>query len=106
MRPVTVTVTNTGVSSVIPIDVYQSPCNIGMAVKIGTATTYKVEHTFDDVFDPAFNPATATWFDHPTLSGTTNKDGNYISPPRGVRLNVSAGTGVTTLILVQAGVSG
>lgn len=103
MRPVTVTVTGTGVSSVIPIDQYISPCNIGMAVKIGSGTTFQVQHTFDDVFAPGFDPSTATWFNHPSLAGTADEDGNYASPPRGVRLSVSAGTGVTTLILVQAG---
>jgi hypothetical protein len=106
MRPVRVVVSIVGVSSVIPIDQYLNPTNIGLGVIITTGpATYTVEHTFDDVFDPAFNPGTATWFPHPTLiAQTVNKDSNYAAPPRGVRLNVTALTaGSVSLTLIQAG---
>ena len=71
MRPVTVTVNGVGVSPVIPVDIYLDG-GIGMMVRVGTGTTFKVEHTFDDVFSPTFNPATAAWIDHPTLAGTAS----------------------------------
>jgi hypothetical protein len=105
MRPVRVTVTGIGDSAVIPIDQYQRPTNIalGCVITSGTAT-YTVQHTFDDVFSPTFNPGTAVWFDHPVIAGkTTNFDSNYAAPPRGVRLHVTASTGVVQMTLVQSG---
>lgn len=105
MRPVRVT-TGPGVSTsdVIPIDQYLDPTNIGLGVVISGAVTYTVEHTFDDVFDAAFNPATATWFPHPTLVGqVVSADGNLAFPPTGVRLNQTAGAGSAILNLIQAG---
>lgn len=104
MRPVRVTVTGVDVSAPIPIDQYLNPTNIGLGVVISATATYTVEHTFDDVWDENFNPATATWFPHPTLDGlTANADGNLAFPPTAVRLNVSASTGDVTLNLIQAG---
>lgn len=106
MRPVRVVVSGVGVSPVIAIDQYASSTNIGLGVIVTTGpAVYTVEHTFDDVFDTAFNPATANWFDHPTLSAeTVSKDSNYAAPPRGVRLNVSTlAAGNVALTLIQAG---
>jgi hypothetical protein len=107
MRPVKVTVTGVGVSAPIPFDHYQSPSTaaLGATIDSGTAT-YKVEHTFDDVFAPTFNPATAVWFDHPTLVGkVVNSDSNYAYPPRACRLNVSISSGGNVSLTVnQAGI--
>lgn len=104
MRPVRVVVTGIDVSAPIPIDQYLNPTNIGLGVVISATATYTVEHTFDDVWDENFNPATATWFPHPTLAAlSANADGNLAFPPTAVRLNVSASTGDVTLNLIQAG---
>lgn len=109
MRPVRVTVTGVAVSAPIPIDQYQAPTNIGLAVIIVSGTaTYTVEHTFDDVWDPDFNPATATWFPHPTLvTLTADADGNYAAPPIACRLNVTVSSGGDVQFdVVQAGAVG
>jgi hypothetical protein len=106
MRPVRVVVAAVAVSSVIPIDQYLGPTNIGLGVVITTGpATYTVEHTFDNIWDPLVTPV---WFPHPTLvAQTTNKDSNYAAPPRAVRLNVTAFTaGSVALTLVQAGAVG
>ena len=103
MRPVRVSTSGISVSDVIPIDQYLNPTDIGMSVVVTGAVTFAVEHTFDDVFSPTFNPATATWFPHPTLLGAASLDGNYAFPPAGVRLNQSAGAGSAILNLIQAG---
>lgn len=103
MRPVRVTVTGVDVSPVIPIDQYLSTF-IALGVTFDGAGTATVEHTFDDIFAEDFDPLTATWFDHETLAGiVANEDGNYIAPPRGVRLNVTVGPGPVNLHVVQAG---
>ncbi len=104
MRPVRVTTTGISTSEVIPIDQYLNPTNIGLGVDITGVVTVTIEHTFDDVFDEAFNPATATWFPHPTLAAiSADMDGNYAFPPTGVRINQTAGAGTTILNLIQAG---
>lgn len=106
MRPVRVTVTGVGTSQVIVPDYLTSPFALGAAVQVSGTVTYRVQHTFDDVFDPAFNPVTATWYNHPTLSGSGNVDSNYAFPVRGIRLENTAGTGSSTLTIVSAGIGG
>lgn len=88
----------------IPIDQYLNPTNIGLGVVIDATATYTVEHTFDDVFDEAFNPVTATWFPHPTLAAlSANADGNLAFPPSAVRINIAANTGSVFFNVLQAG---
>lgn len=104
MRPIRITQTGVGTSQVIPIDQYLNPTDIGLGVEVQGAATYTIEHTFDDVFDPTFNPATASWFPHPTLVAlSANADGNYAFPPSACRINQTAGAGSTVLNLIQAG---
>lgn len=105
MRAVRVTTgPGVSVSEVVPIDQYLNPTNIGLAVVVSGSVTYTVEHTFDDVFATDFNPATATWFPHPTLQAlTASADGNFAFPPTGVRLNQTLGAGSAILNLIQAG---
>ena len=109
MRPIRVSVGSATVSQVIPLDQYISPFNagVGVALSAGASLTYKVQHTFDDVFAPGFSPATATWFDHATLTAkTASSDGNYAFPVTAVRLNVTPWTsGTATLQVIQAGIT-
>lgn len=104
MRTVTVSVTGVAVSAPIPVDQYLSPCNIGLAFIRGAGCTATVQHTFDDVFSPTFDPATATWFNHPTMAAmVANADGNYAYPPKAIRLNQSVGAALSRLVVNQAG---
>jgi len=99
MRPQIFSQTGVGTSAWIPLDYKQSPFNIGLAVVVNGTITYDIEHTFDDVFDSTVTP---TAFKHSTLvSQTANKDGNYAFPIRAIRLNNTAGTGDTTLTILQ-----
>jgi hypothetical protein len=88
------------------MDHYSSPSTAAVGcVLSGGSATYSVQHTYDDVFSPSFNPATATWINHPVLNAqTATADSNYAYPPRGVRLNVTAGTGTVTMTVNQAGI--
>lgn len=107
MRPVSVSVSSATTSALVVLDHYSSPATVALGVKIvGTSATYKVEHTFDDPFDPAFTPAGAVWMDHATLvAKTANADGNYAYPPRACRLSVSAiVAAVVTLTVNPAGI--
>jgi hypothetical protein len=110
MRPINQTATAAGPLAPIPMDHYRDPFNVGLAVVLspGASLTYTVEHTFDDVYAPGFNPALATWFPNTTLTGqTTSKDGNYAFPVTALRLNVTAFTsGTASFKVIQAGMSG
>lgn len=110
MRPVTEIVAAQAVSNPIPMDTFQNPFNVGIGVTVsaGATLTYKVQHTFDDVFSPTFVASSATWFDHATLTGkTASSDGNYAYPITALRLNVTAYTsGSATITVVQAGMPG
>jgi hypothetical protein len=82
-----------------------SPFNIGFAAVVTGTANYTVQHTFDDVFSPTFNPSTATWFDHPTVAALgASADGNYAFPVTAIRLLVNSGGGTVRLTLLQAGI--
>lgn len=109
MRPIRITLTGPGVSQPVPLDQYQTPFNVGIGVKIpaGSSATYTVEHTFDDVFSPNFNPSAAVWFPHAALvSKSTSADGNYAFPVSATRINVAAVTGSVDFNVLQAGAKG
>lgn len=109
MRPIRVTVGSATTSQAIPLDQYISPFNVGLGVALsaGASLTYKVQHTFDDVFAAGFDPATATWYDHSSLvAKTASSDGNYAFPVSAIRLNVTAYTsGSAALNVLQAGIT-
>jgi hypothetical protein len=104
-----VTVGSQAKSQTVPQNIYGEVFNVGIGVKllpVGSATlTYTVEHTFDDVYSPSFDPATATWYSNATVvSKTVNADGNYAFPVTGIRLNVTSWTsGTATLTITQSG---
>ncbi len=104
MRPVRLSTSGVSVSEVCPVDIYLSPANIGLGVDITAPATVTVEHTFDDVYAEDFDPNTATWYQHPTLTAiSADADGNYAFPPTGIRLNQTAGAGSAILNIIQAG---
>lgn len=107
MRRITVTVSAQGVSQPIPMDQRNDPFNVGIGVALsaGATLTYTVQHTFDDVFSPSFDPATATWYSNSSLvTKNASSDGNYSFPVSAIRLNVTAYTsGSATMTVIQAG---
>ncbi len=103
----TVSGTATSVStSWIPLNIHETPFNVGFGAIVHGAgkITYRVEHTFDDVFDSSVTPSA---FLHEDVSAeSASKDGNYAYPVRAVRLAIvsaSASAGVS-LTLIQTGI--
>lgn len=95
------------VSDVYRPDIHTSPFNIGFGVVISGTVNFTVQHTFDDVASPTFNPSTATWFNHASVaSATANADGNYAYPVRGIRLRQNSGSGSCAMAIIQAGRTG
>jgi hypothetical protein len=108
MKPITLTVTGVANSSVAAMNHYVTPFNVGFGTVASGAGNYTVQHTFDDVLSPTFNPATAQWYSHPTVAAitvATATDGNYAFPVTGIRVIGNSGnTGITvTMKIVQAG---
>jgi hypothetical protein len=109
-RPIYVTVGAATNSQVVPLDHYKTPFNvsIGCGLSAGASLTYTVQYTYDNVQDPAFSPATATWYSITSLaSKTSTLDGNIAFPVTAVRLNVSVwASGTVTMAVIQAGING
>lgn len=99
MRPVTVSVTGVGTSAVVPLDYLQDTFKVGFGAVVSGTATYTIQHTFDNVLDSTVTP---TWFNHADVVGaTTSRDGNYAFPVRGMRVNLTVGTGTVTLTVLQ-----
>ena len=102
-RVTKVSVSSQTTSNPVVIDHLAENFAVGFGVVYGGGTlTYDVEHTFDDIFDPAVTP---TWFKHSSVVSKTsvNADGNYAFPIRAMRLNVTAWTsGTAVLTVIQA----
>lgn len=78
--------------------------SFGCIKSSGAVVNYTVQHTFDNVYAVGFNPATAKWFDHPTVAAATaDDDGTYAFPVRAVRLNVASSDGSIRMVIIQSG---
>lgn len=104
MRSIVLSKTGAGSSSVAPLDTYRNPFNIGIGVVVSGTVNYTIQHTFDDIQDPAVTPV---WFNHPTLVNlVANADGNYAFPVKAIKVLVNSGAGTATATLIQAGMPG
>jgi len=107
MQPTVYTIEGVGNSQVYAPDGYISPFNVALGVTVTGTVSYTVQYTFDNVFASTFDPATANWVDHPSLTAQViTKDSNIAYPVRGIRLTVASGTGTTRLTIIQAGGGG
>jgi hypothetical protein len=105
MRRIVLTAENSTNSDVSPMNLNTSPFNVGFGIAVTGTINYTVQHTFDDVFAPNFDPTTAVWFDHPTIaSQAVNKDGNYAFPVAAIRLKNNSGGGTAVMTIIQAGI--
>lgn len=108
MRPIRFSLSAVGVSAPIPLDIHIKPFSVSVnaALSGGTTATYNFQHTYDNVFSPTFDPATADWNNSPTVTDDDTQVA-YTLPVTAVRLNVSTITGTTVNVtIVQAGLPG
>lgn len=104
MRPIVLTKTGTGSSGTAAMDHYRDPFNVGIGVVVSGTVNYTIQHTYDDIFDPAVTPV---WFDHATLASQTgNGQATYTYPVRGIKVLVNSGAGTVTATVIQAGMPG
>jgi hypothetical protein len=102
MRRVVQSVTGVANGVTIPVTNESISFGIGFGVVVsGGAITYTVQHTFDDIYNPAITP---TWFNNSTATGlSANQDGNYAFPVAAVRIIGTAGTGTATITMLFNG---
>lgn len=107
MRPVqSQVVSAVGVSAPVVMDPRGWANSMGIELIITGTCTAKVQHTLDDVFDPAFNPATANWFDT-GITGSTSQVGSLGYPVSALRVNMTAYTsGSAYLRAIQGSTDG
>lgn len=99
MRPVTVSKTGVGQTAIVPMDYALAHFSASAAVIVDGTVTFNIEHTYDNVLDSAVTPV---WFAPAADAGkTANHDKAYSAPIRGVRANVTAGTGTVTMTVLQ-----
>lgn len=98
MRPVRVNQTGVGVSSWVPVNYRQTPFNMALAVEVTGTVTYTVEHTFENVWS---GPTPVPFGTSGLTAQTANAEGNIVVPVMAVRLNVTAGTGSATMVVLQ-----
>lgn len=95
MRPKSFTVASASASTPFVLDqrAQNFQVTLGCDVSAGATLTYSVQYTFDDPFQPGWNPATANWQNHPTLTSRTASDASNLAfPARAVRINVTSYT--------------
>lgn len=105
VQSVTLSDASGGAKKSVPFitDWNQNPFAIGIGCIVVGTVSYTVEHTFDDVSSPTWDPATATWFPNTGITTkTANTDGNYAFAVTAVRLNLISGSGSVTMRMLQA----
>ena len=87
-----------------------SPFNIGFGVVATGAPSYRVQYTFDNVYDMTDPATSATWFDHAEVSVTTgDTSGNFAFPVAAIQVYVSSANATTDSVsatFIQAGIAG
>lgn len=78
---------------------------IGCDVSSGADLTYALQHTFHNLQTTAFVEDDATVFTHSSINGKTGSaDGNYASPPTGIRLAITTHvSGAANARIIQTG---
>ncbi len=109
MQPQYLSVTANGtilVNAVKQLDTWIAPQNVGLALLMsGAAASATVQYTLEDISGNYPNPngtTAVTWFTIIAATGA-NATATLPFPANALRLQSSAGTGVATLAIVQAG---
>lgn len=105
-RLVTVSVSTSGGSPVIPLDVHREGFCVAIAiVPTSGSASPTVQHTFQNPLERGFTAAGATWFNHPTLvSCSTTMQGTYTFPVHAIRAFTSL-VGDFKMFVIQSGIS-
>lgn len=100
MAPVSVTQAAVGRSTVLALDNFANPFNIGLHIVVTGSATFNIEISPQDAMDAV----PTVWTAPAGLSGLSASAAVDLQiPARAISINMTAGTGSVTLYLVQAG---
>ena len=93
-------------TAIVPLDLHSTPFNVAFAVANLSTRQYRIQHTFDNVFDSSITPR---WFTHSNVTAQQlDTDGNYAFPVNAIRMQLAsaATSGRTSAVLYvnQAGI--
>lgn len=103
MRPVVITQTGAGQSAPVPLDRYLTPFSVTIGCVVTGTVSYKLQYTYDDVFNPPV--AGITWHDDTDIPAATteNAESSFNNTISAVRINQASGSGSVTATINQAG---
>jgi hypothetical protein len=100
MTPISVAQTGVGRSTVVAVDNFTNPFNLGLITTLSGSATYNIEITPQDSMDAA----PTVWGTPAATTGLTTASALSLTvPARALSINVTAGAGTVTLYVVQAG---
>ena len=104
---ITLGVNGLGESRPYPVDIYQGPFQVAVAVTAVVGATYKMSYTYDDIQDPAWPNGTQTWFDSQLMVGKTTTSDTVINggPVTAIRFAITTAGSPQSLTarIIQAG---
>ena len=102
----TVGVNGKGSCKPIVLDQYLTPFDVAAAVISSTGGTYKLQYTYDAVFDATWANGTQTWFDSATTTGKTGAFVENITTPMiAIRYQITTAASPENLVIrvIQSG---
>lgn len=100
-------ITGTGSTDPIPIEWRVIPFLVSATMYLGsTGCIASIQYTADDVQANGYSPASGSWVNHPDATNVTGIDGInaiFTVPVTAIRVNQTAGTAKTTLVVLQGG---
>lgn len=103
-RPRPLSTSGVSVSGVATMDHYRTPFSVSVNTVVTGTATYTLQFTSDDVYTVGFDPATANWKPHPSMTDlTVSSFVVFTEPVMAIRLNQTVGTGSVNAVVIQAG---
>lgn len=103
MRPVVITAGAGAVTTApVPLDRYLTPFQVTVACVVTGVVAYKLQYSYDDMFDTTITP---TWWDDSDIPAGTaaSAESAFDNPISGLRIVKASGSGSVTATINQAG---
>lgn len=88
----------------IPLNMNNANFGVGFVCVVTGTVNYSVEHTYDNLLNPAVAP---TWLAHGTsnmTAATTTQESNFVIPVAGMRVIINSGTGNVKTVVTEQGI--
>lgn len=95
-----------GSGTQVPLNMNNTSVGVGIVCIVTGTVNYSVEHTYDNVLDPALVSG-ATWLPHGVANmtgATTTQESNFVIPIAALRVTINSGGGSVKLIVTEQGI--